>query len=491
MSSAITSDRHSIEVDWLLARPGVQAAQHGARIAIDGERISALAPCEPTGNGLIALPGLCNAHDHARAVRATTLGGFDKPLESWLMYLGVIPGVDAYVAAASSLARSALRGTGRVMIHYTRQQGLVDPVSEAQQVARAARDVGVQVGFAVAMRDRNNLAYADDAAVLASLPADLRARVGPRFGKPAMPAAEQLAQVDAIAATCHGPGFNVQYGPTGVQWCSDALLRAIAEASAQHERQVHMHMLETRYQREWADRNFPQGIVRYLHDIGLLSPRLTLAHCTYCTPDELALIAASGARIAVNTGSNLGLRSGIAPVAVMLAAGCNVAMGLDGLSLDEDDDALRELRLLHHLHKGWGYHKQMSHAQAWRIACEQGRHSISGVETSDAISAGGLADVLILDGNSLMEDRLFDEVEVLDYVLARATAAHIRRVVVSGKTIVEDGCVLGVDYPALMNALMSSLRAALDPGDGWRASVRALDGELAKLYHQHGGPLCC
>jgi 5-methylthioadenosine/S-adenosylhomocysteine deaminase len=490
MSSNSLSELNQ-EVDWLLARPGVQAAQHGARITMAAERVTALAPTAPAGTGLIALPGLCNAHDHARAVRATALGGFDKPLESWLMYLGVIPGVDAYVAAASSLARSALRGAGRVMIHYTREQGLVDPVSEARQVAKAARDVGVQAGFAVAMRDRNNIAYGDDAAVLAALPAELRTRIGARFGKPPLPATEQLARVEAIAAACHGPGFNVQYGPTGVQWCSDTLLRAIAEGSAQHNRQVHMHLLETRYQREWADHHFPQGIVRYLHDIGLLSPRLALAHCTYCTMQELELIAASGARIAVNTGSNLGLRSGIAPVAQMLAAGCHVAMGLDCLSLDEDDDALRELRLLHHLHKGWGYGTKLSHAQAWRIACEQGRHSISGVETSDAISVGGLADVLILDGHSLMEDRLFDDIDILDYVLARATAAHIKRVIVSGKTIVDNGRVLGVDYPALMTELMSTLRSALDPADTWRASVRALDGELAKLYHQHGGPMCC
>lgn len=489
--STAASPSQTIDIDWLLAQPGVQPTQHGARISIANERIALLTAAARTGNGLIALPGLCNAHDHARAVRATTLGGFDKPLESWLMYLGVIPGVDAYVAAASSLARSALRGAGRVMVHYTRQQGLVDPVSEAQQVAKAARDVGVQVGFAVAMRDRNNIACADDASVLAAPPPELRTQLSRRFGKAPLPAAEQLAQVDAIAAACHGPGFNVQYGPTGVQWCSDALLRAIAEASAQHNRQVHMHMLETRYQREWADHHLPQSIIHYLHDIGLLTPRLTLAHCTYCTEEELALIAASGAHIAVNTGSNLGLRSGIAPVAKMLAAGCKVAMGLDGLSLDEDDDALRELRLLHHLHKGWGYDTQLSHAQAWRIVCEQGRHAISGVETSDAISVGGLADMLILDGHSLMEDRLFDDVAVFDYVLARATAAHIERVVVNGKTIVDDGRVIGVDYPALMAELMARLRAALDPADKWRASVRALDGELARLYHQHDGPICC
>ncbi|PAS91928.1 MAG: hydrolase [Candidatus Dactylopiibacterium carminicum] len=475
-----------LRADWLLASPGQSPEQQGARLAWQDGRLVELAAAAPDGRGLIVLPGLCNAHDHARAVRASALGAFDRPLESWLMYLGVIPGVDAYLTAASSLARSALRGAGRVMVHYTRIQGLLPLVEEAGQVARAARDVGVQVGFAVAMRDRQNIAYADDAAVLASLPPGLRAQLEPRFAKAPASPAMQLALVDEIAAACHGPGFNVQYGPTGVQWCSDALLRAIARASADTGQQVHMHLLETRYQREWADREFPQGIVAYLRDIGLLSPRLTLAHCTWARPEELALIAESGARIAVNTGSNLGIRSGIAPVAQMLAAGCRVAMGLDGLALDEDDDALRELRLLHHLHKGWGYETAMSHAQAWRVASEQGRHAISGIETEATLAPGARADLLVLDGRALMDDRLFEDVPVPDFVLARATAGHIHQVAVEGRTLVHQGRVLGVDYPALMRELMSSLRAALPGDEVWRAAVRALNGELAK-HHTH----CC
>ena len=56
--------------------------------------------------------------------------------------------------------------------------------------------------------------------------------------------------------------------------------------------------------------------------------------------------------IAVNTSSNLSLRSGIAPVREMVKRGCRVALGLDGMTLDEDDDALREMRLAHMLHHG-------------------------------------------------------------------------------------------------------------------------------------------
>src|SRR4029450_11469645 len=110
-----------------------------------------------------------------------------------------------------------------------------------------------------------------------------------------------IALVDAVASACASETFDVQYGPAGVQWCSDALLRGIAQASARTGRRVHMHLLETMYQREWADKTSPTGFVRFPDEIGLLSPRLTLAHCTWARPEDLELIAERRATISVNT----------------------------------------------------------------------------------------------------------------------------------------------------------------------------------------------
>ena len=39
----------------------------------------------------------------------------------------------------------------------------------------------------------------------------------------------------------------------------------------------------------------------------------------------------------------------------MLRQGCRVAMGLDGMAFNEDDDALHEMRLGYALHRGWGF----------------------------------------------------------------------------------------------------------------------------------------
>ena len=149
-----------------------------------------------------------------------------------------------------------------------------------------------------------------------------------------------------------------------------------------------MHLLESRYQRAWADQAYPGGVVQHLDSIGLLSPRLTLAHCVWARTDELELLALRGVTIVVNNSSNLHLRSGVAPVAQMLELGCRVAMGLDGKAFDEDDDALREMRLSHLLHAGTGFQLTPSREQLLRLVFVNGRLSVTNVDDGGTVSAG-------------------------------------------------------------------------------------------------------
>jgi 5-methylthioadenosine/S-adenosylhomocysteine deaminase len=127
-------------------------------ITIDGGNIASVS-AGPAGSSIFAMPALVNCHDHGRSARPSSIGGSGKPLESWLSYTGLLPSVDPYLNSLVSCAHSALGGAGTVMTHYTRAQGLTDLPTEAAEVARAARDVGIRVGFAVSMKDRNPLVY--------------------------------------------------------------------------------------------------------------------------------------------------------------------------------------------------------------------------------------------------------------------------------------------------------------------------------------------
>lgn len=354
-------------------------------------------------------------------------------------------------------------------------------------MARAARAVGVRVGFAVAMRDRNPLAYGPSEPVLSVLPADARAEIERQFLRPPPSPREYIALAEAIAGAAAGPMFDVQYGPQGVQWCSDALLKAIAEASARTGRRVHMHLLETRYQRAWADASYPGGVMKHLDAIGLLSPRLSLAHCVWAWPEELELLAARGVTIVNNNSSNLHLRSGLAPVARMLAHRCRVALGVDGNALDEDDDALREVRLAHLLHAGTGFKLAMRREQALAMAFANGRLSVTNVDDGGAIAAGAPADLLLLDWAALDDDRLREDIDVIGLLFARATARHIRELIVDGRTVVRDRTVLGVDLAGARAELVAQMRAGMRANAALAAALPALDRALAA----HFEPDCC
>jgi cytosine/adenosine deaminase-related metal-dependent hydrolase len=275
-------------------------------ISLEDGRIAAVTPAADTpSRRLLAIPALVNAHDHARPLSPTSFGAAGKPLETWLLGLAAMPAIDPYLGALAPFGRAARAGAGSVMAHYTRFHGPMPPVDEAREIARAAVDVGVRVTLAVFMRDRNPLVYGGDESVLTKLPANARSVIEAQFF-PATPSVEeQIARVEAIAAAVESAAFSVQFGPNGPQWCSDGLLAAIGEASQRTGRGVHMHLLETRYQRAFADRAYPEGVVTRLKALGFLSPRRTLAHCVYARPEELDAIADSRAVIATNPSSNL------------------------------------------------------------------------------------------------------------------------------------------------------------------------------------------
>ena len=471
------------------ALTAASALVHNVDLSINGSAIGSVAAATdtPPRRQIFALPALINAHDHARVVRTSSFGAFGKPLEMWLHYLGLIPAMDPYLASLFSLARSALGGTGTVMVHYTRVQGLTDLPTEAREVARAARDVGVRVGFAVAMRDRNPLVYGPSEPVLARLPDGVRSSVTNRMLRPPVSVKDQIQLVDAVVAAADSTYFNVQYGPAAVQWCTHPLLEAIAEASQRTGRRIHMHMLETKYQRAWADENYPNGMLRYLDRIGLLSPRLTLAHCTWARPDELELLAERGVTIAVNTSSNLALRSGIAPLGAMLKAGCRVALGMDGVGLDDDDDALREMRLAHLLHAGWGYDVAVSREQMLDIAFSNGHRAVLNHEAASGLVPGAPADLLLLDWTELDEDNLRDDLNPVDLLLARARAEHIHELIVGGRTIVKDGVLPGIDLAAIQRESMDQARAGIRKNGAIARELAMLDGAISAHFQGQCG----
>jgi cytosine/adenosine deaminase-related metal-dependent hydrolase len=470
MAAHLTAER-------ILTHPGQKPALGRGSVEVENGRICGVTTDAAGGDGLLLLPALVDAHDHGRGQRSFAVGVADQALELWLPMLALEPLVDPYLRAAVAFGRLALSGVAAINHCHNpqRQQALV---MEAEAVARAARDVGIRVAFGVPLRDRNHAAYGDPVPIAAALGAEDFEAIAKTFVR--VPVAEQMAAVDAIAQFVHSR-FEVQFSPVGPQWCSDALLETIAEASARTGRRVHMHLLETRQQREWADAHYPGGLIRQLDSIGLLSERLTVAHGVWLKPDECEVLAARGVTVSVNTSSNLRLGSGTASAALFAAKGLAWAMGLDGMALDDDEDALRELRLLWHNQKNNGLADGITRAQLCEAVFVAGRRTITRAP-GGAVAPGMAADLLTLAYDRMAGDVLEGGTDELDVIIARGRKEYVRQLMVDGRIIVEDGILRSIDLDATETELRAQARAGRPDALAAASARKRYRNALADFY---------
>ena len=450
---------HSFE--RLLAAPGREPALRDAVIEVDDGRVRSVASGIATaergvGKDLLAMPAMVNAHDHGYGLRPLALGGADDALECWIASLTGRPTIDPGLEAAIAFGRMAKSGIGAT-VHCHNSLAAERLADEAAGVARAAADIGIRLAFSCPILDRNAFAYGDQSALLPHLDPVDRERLTAAMAR-AGPARNLVDQVEAIAAAFESERFRVQYGPIGPQWCEDATLERIARASADHDRRVHMHLLESPRQREWLDLTYPRGILRHLDDIGFLSPRLTVAHGVQLTDAECELLAERGVTVAVNTSSNLRLRSGIAPVARFMEHGLRFALGLDGGAHDDDQDYFRDLRLGWRLHNGTGLTPAFPPARLFDAALRDGARVVDGTEDYGTVRDGARADLVALDYAAMSEDFLVESNDEVDVVLTRATSTHVRHLVVDGRDVVRDGCLTGANLAEMETELLARAR---------------------------------
>lgn len=478
----------SIRTNYLLRSVSPVTIDRNVTLHVDGATIASVAsdPASDTAYpDTLIIPALANAHDHGRGLKTLAYGAFDTAVEAWVPATYTLPPLDPYLVAALAFARMARAGITSI-VHCHVSSGGISLLTAAEAVARAARDVGVRVAFVVPLRDRHRLGYGADAAILAHMAATDVEAITARWLKPIAPIAEQLDMVDRIAERCESPSFSVQCGPVGMEWCSDDLLRQVAARANQSGRRIHMHLLETQYQRQWTDRHYTEGPVQRLAELGLLSERLTVAHGTWLRPDESEILARHNVTVSINTSSNLRLKSGIAPLSSIKAARLRFAIGLDALALDDDDDILRELRLTHLLHGGTGFDRQITREDVFDAGSHTGACAICGPGPAGELAAGAPADFIVLNYAKISADLHAALDEPFLTFFSRATQQHIEHVYCAGRHIVAQGRVLGVDEAALQQELATQLAHTAPEMAAQRALLARFQHGLERFYASGG-----
>jgi cytosine/adenosine deaminase-related metal-dependent hydrolase len=123
-----------------------------------------------------------------------------------------------------------------------------------------------------------------------------------------------------------------------------------------------------------------------------------------------------------------------------------------------------------------------------RAAFANGRFSVTNTQDGGAIRAGEPADILLLDWAAIDEDRLREDIDALDLVLTRATARHIRELIVGGRIVVKDGSVIGVDADGARAEVLRRMRHAMRDKAPLIAALPLLERAIAK--HFEPNPSC-
>jgi cytosine/adenosine deaminase-related metal-dependent hydrolase len=466
----LENQRIELHVARYLDRPGKAPAKRAVRIDISPQEIQL-----STGHGgrLLAMSPPVNAHDHGYGIRTIGFGGVDDALETWIAGLQLRPRVDPYLKALVAFGRLAEGGVGATM--HCHNAATADRLwDEATAVIRAAQTVGIHLAFSCPLADLNPWVYGGPAALRPFMTDAEWAALAPTIPSYRSPE-DQIAVVEALADAYQGNGVDIQYGPIGPPWCSEELLRSVSEASARTGRRVHMHLLESPRQRIWHDRQYPEGIIRYLDRIGLLSPRLAVAHGVQLRPDECELLAERGVTVVSNPAANLRLRSGIAPVPAFVEAGLAFAIGLDGTGMDDDQDLWREMRLLYLLHGGRVMRREVDAGIVLNAGIECGARVVNLPRSSDLV---------LIDYEKMTEDFLFDDLDEAEVLLTRMARQYVSGLIVNGKWVLKEGTLANVDMPAVLSELFNEAKSTVGSMSVKMNEVAILKNSIRRYYEQ-------
>ena len=433
----------------------------------------------------ILLPGLINSHHHV-GITSLQLGTLDQPLETTFAARLAHRDVDPYLDTLHSAFEMIASGITSVHhLHNPRRGSVRQWRPAAERILDAYRAVGMRVTYSFMVRVQSRIIYGDDEKFVRDLPEALQRSAQEHLESYSAGLDQFVEHFEGLYKAHAGdPRVAIYLAPGNLHWCTDESLVALARLAKDYSVGMHMHLLETPYQRAYAYRSTGKSAVRYLSDLGILGPDLTLGHCAWCSEEDLDLIAASGTMTCHLPSSNLRLHNGIAPLRAFLDRGITVALGMDECTLNDDRDILFEMRLASKLHHAPGIgNRSPTGAEIIAMATESAAKTTGFAGRTGVLSPGYAADCLLIDRRRLGYPYLDESVPALDAVLYRAKPGHVNTVIVDGEILYQNGVFTRLDAEAARSDLAERMKSPLTEEDlARRRFAQALVPHVARHY---------
>jgi 5-methylthioadenosine/S-adenosylhomocysteine deaminase len=352
------------------------------------------------------IPGLINAHTHAAMSLMRGIAD-DRPLMEWLTdhiwpleqkWMG-----EAFVRDGSDLAMAEMIRGGITCFNDM----YFFPEVTAQQVIRCG------------MRAMLGMILVDFPSAWASGPAE--------YLEKGLALRDEWLN-DSLVSFAFAP-----HAPYSV---SDEPLLRVATLAAELELPIHMHLHETANEIEQSRQQFGMRPITRLKQLELLGPGYIAVHMTQLTDEEIALIAQTGASVVHCPESNLKLASGFCPVARLVDAGVNVAIGTDGAASNNDLDMMGEMRMTALLAKAVsGDASAIPARTALRMATLNGARALGLDADIGSLEPGKWADITAIRLDRIETQPLFDPVSDLVYAASRHQVSDVW---VGGRRLLKD-----------------------------------------------------
>lgn len=188
-------------------------------------------------------------------------------------------------------------------------------------------------------------------------------------------------------------GFHAEYT------CSKELLQSISKLAHKYKAPVFTHLAETEGEVAGCLERYGMTPLEFLDSLGIFDYGGGGYHCVHMTSSDIAIMKKRGMYAVTNPASNAKLASGIAPISEYLKEGIPVAIGTDGPASNNCLDMFREMFLV----TGLAKLKEKNAAAVdglavFKMATVNGARAM-GLTQADVLSAGKLADMILIDLN--------------------------------------------------------------------------------------------
>jgi 5-methylthioadenosine/S-adenosylhomocysteine deaminase len=244
--------------------------------------------------------------------------------------------------------------------------------------------------------------------------------------------------------------ITTMLGPQGPDMIGrDQLLEVAAEAS-ERGLMLHVHVAQGDREMDQMVKRYGQRTPEFLANAGLLNEGLLAVHLTEATDEETDLIAESGARMALCSGS-IGIIDGIVPPAHRFRQkGGVVGLGSDQASGNNCNNIFNEMKLTALFNKIRFRDPEIMPAwEVLRMGTIEGARAIGMDDRIGSLETGKQADLIVVDVDTPNILPIIDGPvrTLVPNLIYAGTGKEVQTVIVAGRVIMRDREVLTLSEP--------------------------------------------